>query len=131
MIVRLNNDTELEAILVNGQTRYFQGASRDSLEFQFAKAAVTFDQLDALFSEPENTKRITLQQGEEVYLHENYSLRVSLSIAPVVVTPATDTEPGVTEERYSVVMAQKTYAELQQEALQETVDILVLESLGV
>jgi len=28
-------------------------------------------------------------------------------------------------------MAQKSYAELQQEALQDTVDILVMESLGV
>ncbi len=133
MKVILNNGTELSAILVNGSTRHFQGENRDSLEFQFAKSAVTFDQLDTLFAEPENTKRITLQQegSEETYLHENYFLRVSLSLAPVVTAPSTDTEPEVTEERYSVIMAQKTYAEMQQEALQETVDILVLESLGV
>jgi len=131
MKVILNNGTALNAILVNGQNRYFQGANRDSLEFQFAKDAVTFDQLDTLFAAPENTKRITLQQGEKTYLHENYSLRVSLNLAPVMITPATGTEPEVTEERYSVVMAQKSYVELQQEALQEAVDILTLKSLGV
>lgn len=131
MIIKLNNGTELEAIQVNGQTRYFQEANRDSLEFQFAKTAVTFEQLDTLFAESENTKRIVLQNGEENYLHENYSLRVSLSLAPVIIDPATSTEPAVTEERYSVVMAQKSYAEMQQESLQETVDILMLERLGV
>jgi hypothetical protein len=131
MKVILNNGTELEAILVNGQNLYFQGANRDSLEFQFAKTVVTFEKLDTLFTEPKNTKRIVLQQGEGSYLHENYSLRVSMSLAPVVVTPATSTEPEVTEERYSVVMAQKSYVELQQEALQEAVDLLALKSLGV
>lgn len=131
MKVILNNGTELEAIMVNGQNRYFQGANRDSLEFQFAKDVVTFEQLDTLFKEAENTCRITLQQGEEKYLQENYTLRVSMGLAPIVITPATGTEPEVTEERYSVTMAQKTYAELQQEALQDTVDILVMESLGV
>lgn len=131
MQITLNNGTTLNAITVNGSTRHFQGESRSSLEFQFAKEEVNFEQLDALFGDPENTKRITLQQGEETYLHENYILRVSLSLSPVVVTPATDTEPEVTEERYSIVMAQKTYKELQLESLRETVDILVLESLGV
>ncbi|MDF2857963.1 MAG: hypothetical protein K0Q87_3814 [Neobacillus sp.] len=54
-----------------------------------------------------------------------------MNLAPVVITPATSTDSEVTEERYSVVMAQKSYAELQQEALQETVEVLVLKSLGV
>lgn len=140
MKVILNNGVELEAIQVNGQMRYFQGENRDSIEFQFTKTAVTFDQLDVLFSSQENTKRIMLtvtttngdgQEVAESYLHENYTLRASLSSGPVVITPSTGTELEVTEDRYSVVMAQKTYAELQQDALQDTVDILVLESLGV
>jgi hypothetical protein len=131
MQITLNNGATLDALVVNGSKRHFQGESRDSLEIQFAKEAVSFEQLDSLFGEPENTKRIILQQGDEMYLHENYILRVSLSLSPVVVTPATDTDPEVTEERYSVVMAQKTYKEMQIESLQETVDILVLESLGV
>lgn len=131
MIVRLNDNTELEAIQINGYTHYFQGQNRDSLEFQFSKETVSFDDLNIIFKEAENTKTITLIRGDEIYLHENYSLRVSLSLSPVIIVPATSTDTEVTEERYSVVMAQKTYAELQQEALQETVDILVMEGLGV
>jgi len=161
MIIKLNDNTELEAIQVNGQRGflqggnrinsqicYFQGANRDSLEFHFAKTAVTFEQLDSLFAEQENTKRIIIQgpvlgeDGEYIfdgqgnyllqdYLHENYTLRVSIGLIFWVVTPETPTDPAVIEERYSVVMAQKSYAELQQESLQETVDVMVLESLGL
>jgi hypothetical protein len=129
MKITLNNGATLDALAVNGSKRHFQGELRDSLEIQFAKEEVNFGQLDTLFLEPENTKRIILQQGDEMYLHENYILRVSLSLSPVVVTPATDTEPEVTEERYSIVLAQKTYKEAQMESLRETVDLLVLESL--
>lgn len=34
-----------------------------------------------------------------------------MSLTPVVVEPATSTTPEVTEERYSIVMAQQTYTE--------------------
>lgn len=129
MKVILNNGTELTAEVVNGSSRHFQGASRDSLEFQFANASVTFEQLDTLFSQEANTNRITLVNGETSYLHENYSLRVSVGFAPVVIAIATDTTPEVVENRFTVVMAQKTYKEIQANALRDTVDILVMESL--
>lgn len=132
MQIILNNGTELEAIVVNGQTRYFQGANRDSLEFQFAKTIPqTFEELDELFSNPDNTSKITLNGGETSYIHDNYTLKVQMALIPVIVTPATDSSPEVVEERYSVIMAQKTYSEIQLESLVEAVDILVLESLGV
>jgi len=132
MKVILNNGTELDAIVVNGSSRYFQGASRDSLEFQLSKSILqTFEELDELFSNPSNTSKITLTAEGESYIHDNYTLKVQMALMPVVVTPATDTEPEVIEERYSIIMAQKTYKEIQLESLIETVDILVLESLGV
>ena len=37
----------------------------------------------------------------------------------------------ITENRFTVVMAQKTYKEIQSDALRDTVDVLVMESLGV
>lgn len=132
MKVLLSNGTELDAIVVNGSSRHFQGASRDSLEFQFAKTIPqTFDELDTLFSNSLNTSKITLVSDTASYIHDNYSLKVQMALIPVVIAVATDTTPEVVEERYSVVMARKTYSELQMESLQETVDILVLESLGV
>ena len=130
MRVILSNGIELEAIIVNGSTKYFQSANRDSLEFQFAKTIpLTFEELDLLFSNPLNTSKITLVNSGNSYIHDNYSLKVSIGLIPVVIQSATDTQEEVVEERYSVVMAQKTYNEIQMDSLVETVDMLVMESL--
>lgn len=132
MKVILNNGTELDAIVVNGSSRYFQGVNRDSIEFQLPKALpITFDELDALFSNPLNTSKIKIATDTAEYIHDNYSLKVSIGLIPVVIQSATDTQEEVVEERYSVVMAQKTYKEIQMDSLVETVDVLVMESLGV
>lgn len=132
MRLTLNNGTELDIIIANGSSRYHQGENRDSLEFQLSKSIPqTFEELDELFSNPSNTSKITLSEGETSYIHDNYTLKVQMALIPVVITPATDTEPEITEERYSIIMAQKTYKEIQLESLIETVDVLVLESLGV
>lgn len=132
MKVILNNGTELQGIVANGSTRHFQGASRDSIEFQLPKTLpVTFDELDALFSNSLNTSKIKIATDTAEYIHDNYSLKVSIGLIPVVIQSATDTQEEVVEERYSVVMAQKTYKEIQLDSLVETVDVLVMESLGV
>ena len=125
MKVILNNGTELTAEVVNGSTKQFQGANRSSLEFQFASVGVTFEQLDTLFADELNTSKITLQNLEAISLQENYSLRVSMGFAPVVVAIATDTTPEITENRFTVVMAQKTYKEMEATALTEMVEILM------
>jgi len=125
MKVILNNGTELTAEVVNGSTRHFQGASRDSLEFQFLKAIPqTFGELDTLFSNSENTSKVTLDNNGTAYVHDNYTLKVSMGLIPVEIAKATDTTDAIFEERYTVVMAQKTYAEMEIEALQKSVDIL-------
>lgn len=132
MIIKLNNGTELQGIVANGSTRHFQGANRDSIEFQLPKTLpITFDELDALFSNSSNTSKIKIATDTAEYIHDNYSLKVSIGLIPVVIQSATDTQEEVVEERYSVVMAQKTYKEIQMDSLVETVDVLVMESLGV
>lgn len=128
--ITLNNGTLLNVVQINGQSRYFQGANRDSLEFHFQKDGNSFDTLDSLFTEA-NTKKITVTTDTGSFVYDNYSLRAGMSLVSIVTVPAEGTMPEVTEERYTVITAQKTYAEMQQEALRETVDILVLESLGV
>lgn len=126
MIVKLINKKELEAIQVNGSTRHFQSANRDSLEFQFSKTIPeTFEELDTIFSDSKNTSKITLSDEVSQYIHDNYTLKVQMALIPVVITPAADESPEITEERYSIVMAQKTYQELQMEELQATVDALL------
>jgi hypothetical protein len=131
MKIIFNDGTEKECIMVNGSTRYIQGANRDCLEFHFAQDAITFDELDSMFYNEENTKHIILSDGVNQYVHDNYCIRVELRYSPFLVTPATDTTPDVFEQRFMITMAQKTYAEVQMESLQDTVDTLVLENLGV
>jgi hypothetical protein len=123
------NGIELTAITVGGSTMHYQGAQRNTLTFQFPDT-YSFEQLEAAFT-PLNTARIELTDEDGTYLYDNYTMRVSMAYAPYCVSEETDTEPAVFENRYTVVMAQKTYSELQIESLQDTVDILVLEILGV
>jgi len=113
MLVRLNDGTELNTIVVNGQTRFFQNAQRDSLEFVFKKDEYPFDTLDGYFADRDKTRKITIIEpgaGAE-YIYDDYVLRVSMVMSPVVIEPATSTTPEVTEERISVIMAQQTYIE--------------------
>lgn len=112
MKIVLENGTKFEAIKVDGGKRFVQNAQRDVLTFWFAKEAASFEELDAAFGSAENTGRITItgEDGTET-LHEGYILRLSLSLVPVVVTPESARAPAVTEERYSVEMAQETYTE--------------------
>ena len=127
MIIKLNNGTELNPILVLGEKRYVQGVSRDTLLFAFS-AENTLDNLDRLFS-AENCETITIVDGENEYIHKGYTVRAELKREPVEVTPATESTEAVYENRVFVAMAQRTYSESQIASLTETVDLLVMESL--
>lgn len=122
--------TTLDVLAVNGQSIYFQEANRDSLEVQIAKEKITFDALDKLTGTAANTAHLTLIDGDKQYVHDNYSLRASLALKPVVTTPATSTTPVVTEDRLCVTLAQQTYQEQQIAQLQGSVDALTLSALG-
>jgi hypothetical protein len=122
--------TTLDVLAVNGNPIVFQGATRDSLEIQIAKDKITFDALDKLTITQTNTAHLTLIDGDKQYVHDNYSLRASLALKPVVTTPATSTAPAVTEDRLCLTLTQKAYQEQQVEQLQSSVDALTLSALG-
>ncbi|MBN7773139.1 hypothetical protein [Clostridium aminobutyricum] len=119
MKIKLNDNTELNVIQVNGGGRYFQGQNRDSLEFVFAKDAYTFTELEALFADKTKTEKVTTIDDADTEnpvtlgVYDDYVLRVSMELKPVVITLATTETPEVTEERITVVMAQLTYIEKQ------------------
>lgn len=113
MEIKLADGRTLEALVINGHNIVHQNASRDSLEFVFSKSAYSLEEIDRIF-QPENTEQILI--GEE-NLYQDYTLRVRLSLVPVVVSPSTPDTPEVVEERIEVVMAQKTYLEKQIERL--------------
>lgn len=121
MQIKFADETAMDCIQVNGKTQYYQGATRDTLEFVFAKAA-GFDALDAAFADEAKTASITIindvdAENPEIGVYDSYTLRMSMRMEPVVITPGTMEAPAVTEERIMVVMAQLTYIERQLKAL--------------
>lgn len=130
MTVTFNNGTALEVIAVNAQHKYFQGIERDSFEYVISKSTVSFDILDSLFSNESATCKVTLRNDSGSYVYDDYSLRESMKLETAIITPATPTEAAETEERYFIIMAQKTYTEKQLDSLRDTVDTLVINNLG-
>ena len=128
MKIILNNGKELSPILVTGGPRMVQGASRDTLSFIFP-ADVSMAAIDQAFT-ADACEHITIigDDGSE-NIHTGYTIRAELSKASVEVTPATESEAAVFEDRITVSMSQRTYAESQLASLTDTVDVLVMESL--
>jgi len=132
MQIKLNNGTAFDCFRASAKRENFQGSNRAMLEFYFSEGVTTFDELNTLFSNAENTKAIEITDDSgNVSLFENYTIRAALRYTPFEVSPETDTSPAVTEMKLIVTLAQKTYNEFLTEQLQETVDALVLSELGV
>lgn len=123
MKVKFGDKTEMEAVVVTGGSRYVQGASRDALSFVFP-AEAGLEAVDAAFT-PERCEHITIEDDEGgEYVHTGYTVRCELTKAAVEVSPATAEAEAVTEDRITVVMAQRTYAETQLAQLLATVAAL-------
>lgn len=150
MQIKLADGTVLEPILAGASSRYVQGQHRDTLSFVFPVTA-SYDELDAAFSEA-NCETITIIGAESASIevpveqedgsivmeiqtvpvdavHKGYTLRCELKKEPVMVASATTDTDAVYEDRIFVAMSQRTYSETVMKSLQETVDLLVLESL--
>ena len=136
MNIKLSNGTVLSPILATGETRYVQGANRDTLNFIFP-ATEGMEALDAAFS-AENCESITVLEAVEVpdgttteqsYLHKGYTIRAGLKKEAVEVTPAIEEAEAVYEDRITVSMSQRTYTESQLASLTDTVDVLVMDAL--
>ena len=112
MKIILANGKELSPILVTGGPRNIQGASRDTLSFIFP-ADVSMAAIDQAFT-ADACEHITIigDDGSE-NIHTGYTIRAELSKASVEVTPATESEAAVFEDRITVSMSQRTYAESQ------------------
>ena len=128
MKIILNNRKELSPILVTGGPRMVQGASRDTLNFIFP-ADVSMASIDEAFTADACDKITIVGDDGSENIHTGYTIRAELSKASVEVTPATESEAAVYEDRITVSMSQRTYAESQLASLTDTVDVLVMESL--
>ena len=111
MIIKFNDNTELEVIKVQNRQAYIQNANREVYDFHFDPSLITFEQLEGIFGDEQKTKKIYLINGDDTFLHEDYSIRISLSYQPVEITPETPDAPAQSENRFIVSMARKTYME--------------------
>lgn len=114
MKIILANGTELNPIIVTGGGRSINGAHRDTLNFIFP-ADASLDELDGLFT-AENCEKISLFEDNAdgsvtEHIYTGYTIRAELSRTPMVVQPATEDTEEVTENRVTVSMALRTYAE--------------------
>lgn len=128
MNIKLHNGIELAPIVVMGESKFAQGAQRDTLKFVFP-ASVGMDYLDSTFT-PAACESINIvdDNGNEA-IHKGYTLRVAISKETVTVAPGNAETEAVYEDRITVTMGERTYTESQLASLTETVDVLVMESL--
>lgn len=128
MKIILSDKTEMSPLLVSGDKRFTQGANRDTLTFIF-NGNLSLNDVDNKFtSENCETIRIIEDNGNE-YIHTGYTIRSELSKKSIEVSPATEATEAIYEDRITISMAQRTYAESQLASLTDTVDTLVMESL--
>ena len=130
MKIILANGTELNSIMVTGGPKYIQGQSRDTLSFIFP-ADAGMEALDEAFSET-NCEYIKIVEDSGIEnIHKGYTIRAELSKAAVEVTPATESEAAVYEDRITVAMSQRTYAETQLAENSAAIDDIILSMLEV
>ena len=110
MQVILANGTELSPIMVTGETKYIQGANRDSLTFVFDET-YSMDSLDAIFTEKACETITIVENAENQFLYSGYAIKAELMKKPVVAETATNETEEATVTRVMVTMAQRTYAE--------------------
>lgn len=128
MKIILANGTELEPLLVTGEKRTVQGAERDTLLFAFP-GEMGMDTIDAMFTDAACETIIIVVNEEEAYTHKGYTIRAGLTKKLVAITSGTEATEAVYENRITVAMSQRTYAETQLASLTDTIDVLVMESL--
>lgn len=112
MEVILSNGTSLTPIVVTGESRYVQGSNRDCLSFIFS-ASSGLSALDSAFTESACESIKIIEDGGDIYIHKGYTIRAGLKKESVETNRGTSEEASTYEDRITVTMAQRTYAESQ------------------
>lgn len=121
MKIKLANGKELNAIMVMGEPRHVQGATRDVLSFLFPPS-MGLEAIDAAFTESACETITIVEDSGDKHIHKAYTIRAELKKAPVEVSPATAESEAVVEDRITVSMAQRTYTETRLAALSKLLD---------
>ena len=136
MTIKLADGRQLEPSVVTGGQVRVQGAVRDALTFVFPGTR-DLSELDGAFT-PEACETITIvetvdaqdaaplaaQPATEEHVYQGYTIRAELVKTVVETSKETPQSPAAYEDRVTVIMAQRTYAETQLARLQATVAAL-------
>lgn len=126
MNLTLQNGEQFQVKGVHGQNIFYQGINRDCLTFLF-DARTDINEIVKNFT-AENCKKIVIEDGENKYLHENYTIRIALGLG----YQAEALGNAVTKDGTQCVfvkMAQSTLSERQLQQQQETLDALLVATL--
>ena len=75
MKLKFADNKELDILGVHGRSVEYQGVRRDCLTFLIDPTAIGLEDACNAFT-PEQCKRITLEDAEGQYVHENYTVRI-------------------------------------------------------
>lgn len=120
--IKLNDNTQIEALVVNSSTQYIKGYNREVLEFVFNAEGNSMDVLSKTFSDPNKTRKITIINGSEEYIHTGYIVHTQklISLTEDLVEQETNERPARYEKRIKVELAQQTFSEKKLEELEES-----------
>lgn len=129
MKITLSNGTEFEALGVHGRSMNYQGVQRDSLVFMFNPDDYSLNDIVNAFNE-ENCPSIALEDGDgNVYLHENYTIRIEAGIGYKEMVKSGSVSTNDTAQTVYVRMAQTTLTERKLMNQQEVLEALVVAAL--
>ena len=127
MNIKFLNGTDFGYIRAVETEEYYNGASRRTLTFEAASDAVSVDELNAVLSDEENTKSITLTGDEvavldsegnptgevtkAVNIYDGYVLKCRCGIENKLVQPETPESAAVYVDRIIFKLAKRTYIE--------------------
>jgi hypothetical protein len=116
MILEFKDGTQIEVNNIFGGPQLIFGSMRDCLTIEFDPDKYKFEELKQYFTDRSNTIIMyTYENNERIQVGEGYIKLVSISYEIRVVnnTVIGPFSPPVTEEFYSVKIAQLNYAEYQ------------------
>lgn len=124
------NDTTLDVAYAKEVSVFYDGAQRIGAELQFLPSVVSYEKLKALTENISEFQLLTQDESTNVNAElKNYGVRTAIGCKAVLIADAEDDAPAIYEERLYVVLAKRTYQELQLQQLQATVDALVMTGL--
>ena len=126
-IIHFSDGRQLTCETVHSRQVYYNGTNREQLTFVFPEEVGVQTVLDHFT--PENCKQIYLEdESGEKYLHENYTIRMGAGVNERGSLLGVGEDLDHRMVTY-VNMIRTTYAEQQLEALQDTVDHMLIGSL--